>query len=383
MSSIKIFLTIITIVAVVVPASASAEISFVEDFRVASAAPIDEIVGGVKNGVLLLAFILFGVAAFFSGVIGRPFRRIAEQNAYLADLSVSEEAKNAFEAKKRSFAVIYYEKRKSLNEIVRLTNMMLDEVHCPDMKKNLHKINNAVINLLGLVNDVLGISRTETDKPAEMSLEYDEASLLNDTYMGDKSGAVEKIAIPGVNTDRGLSIFDFDFETYLSTLRSYAANTGELINKLRDVTEETLPSYAIAMHDLRDASGSIGAEGIRKTAAKLESMAEAGDLNMVLALNEAFLEDAEDLVAEIQSWLKALDESSPRRRSYAPNPALLASLRQSCEKYDIDGIDKAMDELESAHYDADGSLVTWLREKIDEMEFSEVTKRLSEYKEEL
>jgi hypothetical protein len=40
-----------------------------------------------------------------------------------------------------------------------------------------------------------------------------------------------------------------------------------------------------------------------------------------------------------------------------------------------------MEELESASYDTDGSLVTWLREKIDELDFPVAAARLAEYKE--
>jgi hypothetical protein len=45
----------------------------------------------------------------------------------------------------------------------------------------------------------------------------------------------------------------------------------------------------------------------------------------------------------------------------------------------LKGIEKAMDELDSANYDTDDDLVTWLKEKVDMLDYSEVVKRLSEY----
>jgi hypothetical protein len=42
----------------------------------------------------------------------------------------------------------------------------------------------------------------------------------------------------------------------------------------------------------------------------------------------------------------------------------------------MNGIDKAMSELESADYEEDADLVTWLREKIDISEFAEAAERL-------
>jgi HPt (histidine-containing phosphotransfer) domain-containing protein len=188
--------------------------------------------------------------------------------------------------------------------------------------------------------------------------------------------------IPGVDAERALfSIFGGDWEAYMHVLRSYVANTPAIIDDLRRVTEETLLEYVIAIHGLKGASGSIGAENTRKAAAKLETMARTGNLAEVLERNETFLKSVESLVTGIQNWLEELDTKRPKPRRHAPERALLDNLRQSCEKFDMDGIDKIMYELENASYDTDGSLVTWLREKIDTLDFSEAAIRIAEYEE--
>jgi hypothetical protein len=48
----------------------------------------------------------------------------------------------------------------------------------------------------------------------------------------------------------------------------------------------------------------------------------------------------------------------------------------------MNGVDDAMDELERANYEADASLVNWLKEKINESDFSSVVTRLLAYEEE-
>jgi len=53
-------------------------------------------------------------------------------------------------------------------------------------------------------------------------------------------------------------------------------------------------------------------------------------------------------------------------------------LRQSCEKCDINEIDKIMSELESADYEEGAELMEWLRKKINVSKMHEVVQRLKE-----
>jgi len=185
--------------------------------------------------------------------------------------------------------------------------------------------------------------------------------------------------ISGIDTEKGLLICGGDWKIYQSVLRSYVADTSTLLGKMRDVTEETLPGYAISVHGIKGASANIGAEKVRKAAANLEAMAKDGDLSEVLAQNDAFLKEAECLVTAIKDWLEKRTDKITKPRLSAPDQALLARLRQSCEQYDFDGADKIMGDLESANYEKDADLMTWLREKINNFDLNEVAKRLADY----
>ena len=112
------------------------------------------------------------------------------------------------------------------------------------------------------------------------------------------------IEIPGVDVQRGLELYDGDEEIYLTVLQSYADNTPAALDKLRNLSAETLPDYVAAIHGIKGTSATIGAEELRKTAAQLEAMAAAGDLTGLLAQNEAFLKRADNLIDAIQKWLK-------------------------------------------------------------------------------
>ncbi|MCL2775274.1 MAG: ATP-binding protein [Oscillospiraceae bacterium] len=191
--------------------------------------------------------------------------------------------------------------------------------------------------------------------------------------------AMPVFEITGIDAQIGLAHCDGDYKIYQSVLRAYAAHAHEIIGKLRDVTEETLPYYVIAVHGLKSSSANIGAEKIKEAAANLETMAKNGDLPEILSRNKTFLEDIESLVSGIQSWIKEYDSKRVKSQLYEPDRTLLDCLRKNCEQYDMDGVEKIMTELESANYEKDADLIIWLRQKIDTFDFPHVMEQLAEY----
>ncbi|MDR2702389.1 MAG: Hpt domain-containing protein, partial [Spirochaetaceae bacterium] len=151
-----------------------------------------------------------------------------------------------------------------------------------------------------------------------------------------------------------------------------------ILDKMRTVSSPTLPGYVITVHGLKGTSAGIGAEELREAALDLETKSRAGDLQGVLAGNGKLIADTEIIVANIKAWLEEYDAHSEKKpRLKAPGRELLERLRQSCESYDIEGIDAAMSELESADYEEGAELVAWIREKIDISKMGEVAQRLA------
>jgi HPt (histidine-containing phosphotransfer) domain-containing protein len=93
-------------------------------------------------------------------------------------------------------------------------------------------------------------------------------------------------------------------DIYIFALESFVSHTPNSVEKLRSVTEENLPDYAIAAHGLKGVCAAIGAENMREKARKLEAAAKAGDLQTVLAGNDELLRGAEKLVGDVKDWLK-------------------------------------------------------------------------------
>ena len=191
------------------------------------------------------------------------------------------------------------------------------------------------------------------------------------------------LSIRGIDEKKGLALYAGDLELYTAILRSFAANTPTVINKLRHVTEETLPSYATNVHGLKGTSSSIGAENIRERAARLEAASKAGNITEVLAKKDALVKDADALVADIKEWLRKLDSGNAKPRLPAPDLVLLKNLWQCCEKFDMLGIDKAMDKLDSSSYEKGDRLVTLLRERIGISDFSAAVELIKKYEEQI
>ena len=204
---------------------------------------------------------------------------------------------------------------------------------------------------------------------------------VEDIHKPDDEKFIIRGAIPELDMKQGLSFWGGDMALYLTILRSFAENVPATLEKIRGVSMENINNYRISVHGLKGTSASIGAERISKSAAYLESLAQNGDLPSILFENNRFIHDTENLVSSIYEWLKQQDGGGGKPLFESPDPDILAGLRQSCDAYDIRGIDSAMAELENADYESGADLIKLLRKKIDVSEFLEAADIIKTYEE--
>jgi len=112
--------------------------------------------------------------------------------------------------------------------------------------------------------------------------------------------------IPGIDTEAVFDLYE-DEEVYRSILHTFVSRIPALLDKIRNVSSDTLPDYLIKIHALKGSSGSIGAKEIMAAAANLEAMAKKGDLAGILTENVLFLERTGVLVDDIRNWLEQSD----------------------------------------------------------------------------
>jgi signal transduction histidine kinase/CheY-like chemotaxis protein len=106
-----------------------------------------------------------------------------ERNDMEADLiRAQEEAVASTEAKSRFLANMSHEMRTPLNAVIGLTELTLDagRLHEED-EENIVKIYNSGVILLGLINDILDLSKIESGKFEIIPVIYNMPSLINDT----------------------------------------------------------------------------------------------------------------------------------------------------------------------------------------------------------
>jgi HPt (histidine-containing phosphotransfer) domain-containing protein len=110
--------------------------------------------------------------------------------------------------------------------------------------------------------------------------------------------------IKGVDEDTFNSLFDGDEALFASVLETFIEKTPSVLGKLASVSKETLHDYATTVHGFKGACANICAEEARKKALKLETMSKDGDLSGVLAENGSFLKYVEDLMGNLQNWIR-------------------------------------------------------------------------------
>jgi signal transduction histidine kinase/CheY-like chemotaxis protein len=193
---------------------------------------------------------------------------------------------------------------------------------------------------------------------------------------GMAGGLAEDWDIAAIDIKKALANFAGDEDSLRHIFVSYVSNTPPLLEKIRRCAKDGLNDYAIIVHGIKSASRSIGAEALGLRAEALEKAAKGGDFETVSADNAGFIAEAEQLIARLSSLLAQTGETSPRPLMDRPDAAALAALRDSAATGDIDGVDAAMERLESCRYESGGDLVSWLRGQINVMAFDAIAARL-------
>ena len=144
----------------------------------------------LRNRLLVLAAIFFAVsaaaAAVFSGQIAKPYSEnnnmMMETIRLQAELEAAlKEAQEANRAKSIFVANMSHEMRTPLNAIVGLSEVILNTGKTEgEVEDKLGKIYTSGMTLLGIVNDILDISKIESGKFELHPIKYGTSSLIND-----------------------------------------------------------------------------------------------------------------------------------------------------------------------------------------------------------
>ena|GEM_PF-2668223 len=183
------------------------------------------------------------------------------------------------------------------------------------------------------------------------------------------------LELEGIDMETALNRMGGDEEALLGALRSYALNIPPVLDEIRQVSEEGLPAYAMAMHGIKGSSRSICAERLGDQAEALENAAKTGAVAFIQQNNRPFVEMLDKLLAQMQGALR-LNGALPKPHRAAPSALVLNMLCEACADMDYDMAQEMVEKLERYTYETGGELVEWLRAQINVMELKKMQERL-------
>jgi HPt (histidine-containing phosphotransfer) domain-containing protein len=186
------------------------------------------------------------------------------------------------------------------------------------------------------------------------------------------------IEVEGLDTAKGLRLFDGNEDMYYETLDVFVDDGYERIGKIRaSMKAQDLELYTTHVHALKSAAASIGADQVSKTAQKLEIAGQQGDLFYLETCSESFLNTLEFLIGGISASLLALRRDNPDDIAAEPLDELhfdheLTQLKASLDNFDIAAVDRSVDILmKSARSDEEKSAARKVSKHILMGEFDE------------
>jgi signal transduction histidine kinase/CheY-like chemotaxis protein len=139
------------------------------DWYISLIAPVNQYYREIKNTGLVLAALGLALALILSGILWR-----------IADAKTKSDIKNR--QKSNFLATMSHEIRTPMNAILGITEIQLqDETLAQGVKDAFYKISSSGDLLLGIINDILDMSKIEAGKLELLPAKYDIPSLINDT----------------------------------------------------------------------------------------------------------------------------------------------------------------------------------------------------------
>jgi CheY-like chemotaxis protein len=160
------------------------------------------------------------------------------------------------------------------------------------------------------------------------------------------------ILIAGIDVTKGITMTGGTLEGYKGVLTSFHKDILERLPHLSAVpAENDLPAFAIHVHAIKSAAGTIGAADLSKEAAELESVGKAGDIDTIGKNLPGFYQHLKEMAERIGAALAENSAGSESGGAPLVNLSdtgirgLFEELKTALEAKDMETIDRVTGEL--------------------------------------
>jgi len=196
---------------------------------------------------------------------------------------------------------------------------------------------------------------------------------------------LEDNPIEGVDFADGMKRFSMQASIYLRIINVFIKSTPEMLEKLAQVTPETIADYTISIHGFKGSCYGISAMALGDEAKALELASKAGDWETIKRDNPRVIEHARVLLeqfAEIVALIEDADAGvglgDTRPLVAKPDAALIERLLEASQAFDVEALETILGELDQARYSACPGLVKDLKEKLALFNYDLIEQRAKE-----
>ncbi|MDR0888267.1 MAG: response regulator [Coriobacteriales bacterium] len=216
------------------------------------------------------------------------------------------------------------------------------------------------------------------DKALRDVEKYDKARDISEQ---DAIQLLKDAQIDGLDVDDGVARFSQNANVYMRVVHSFIHNMPNMLVELGRVNEGTLPDYSIVVHGAKGSCYGIGAKAAGDAAYELEVAAKADDWETVNEKNHKLIMQIKKLIVDLKVLEKHFDaeqhkNGEARKTTDAPNEELLDKLREAAENYDIETMQRVMDELKAYDYKDGTDLIEWLDGQVSSFDYDSIIERL-------
>ena len=189
----------------------------------------------------------------------------------------------------------------------------------------------------------------------------------------------ENSDIEGLDLKAGVARFGGNPKLYAKIIKTFIDNIVPHLDKLSGLTEEGLEDYAIEVHGVKGSLYGISANKEGDAAKDLEIAAKGGAYDEVLAGNAPFIDSVKVLREKLIALLDDSEGgagSGGGNRKAEPDKAVLQSMLEASRDFDVEQMQKSLEELEKYTYEKDGDLVVWLSEQVTAFGYDKIEERL-------